>query len=719
MRPSASPLRPRAPALIFLAWAGVLLWPVLFHPAWVLTPPRARFSDLLISHWPNAEFLRRALFEFHQFPLWNPSILGGAPFAADPLSGLWYPPNWLTVALPLPFAFNLLLILHLAWAGWGMYRWARVDGFGVWPSLLGGLAFAGLPKLIAHAGAGHISLVFAVSWTPWLLQKAELGRMNASREFHPSREASILYPSIILALIFLADVRWAVYAGAAMIVLELSRARSAASLRSLLLCVFLFLLLTTVEWLPLLELVRQSSRTALTIEEASAFSLKPTDLLGSIFPNLGGFHELMTYLGLAPLALAFIGLFKGRDRVGKARVVFLAVMAIWWSLGSGAGLFDLFAHLPGLGLLRVPSRAWFLVGLAVCWFAVRGATVIENGFRLAGRKWNLATAGLIATGWLLAIGGSAVAAKPLIGFIGFAVILTAVLLSLRLKPAAILLTVIMLGELLWFNSSLITARPAPQSAVAEWLRQQPGKWRVYSPSYSLPQLDAVRAGIEQADGVNPIQLASTVAFMREATGVTASGYSETLPPFKSEDEKNTVVDVTTANANAAPDAGLLGELNVRFVLSEFDLKGEGPAPSTRFASGQALSAVEGFELRIQIGSTRIYENVRDGGRARGGTIKFWSPNRIVVTATGPGRVVLSEVWYPGWVTRVDGAPAEVERAGLFRAVAVNVGEHEIVFEFRPLVVYLGLGISGAAWLMVAGYIVGRQWQASHTRRATE
>jgi hypothetical protein len=488
--------------------------------------------------------------------------------------------------------------------------------------------------------------------------------------------------------------------------LWLSRDRSLASLRSLLLCILIFAVLTAAQWLPLLELVQQSSRAAITPEEASVFALPLTGLLGLLIPNPGGFHELMTYLGLVPLALAVIGWFKSRDRAGKFAFIGLAVLATWWALGPSAGLFNLFARMPGLGLLRVPSRSWFLVGLAVCWLAVRGAAAVEEGFRLAGRRWNLTTVGLLAAGWILAIGGSLVTAKPLINLIGLATIVSGLLVSLRAKHAVVFLTVIMVGELVWFNSSLIEARPAPHSPVADWLNSQPGHWRVYSPSYSLPQLDAARYGIEQADGVNPIQLDSVVSFMREATGVRAGGYSETLPPFKS-DDGNEPVDVATVNADAAPNAELLGEMNVHFVLSEFDLKGKGPAPSTRFASGQALSVAEGFELLTQVGSTRIYENTHDGGRVRGGTLVYWSPNRIVVAATGPGRVVLSEVWYPGWVARLDGTPAEVEQAGLFRAVTVAEGEHEIVFEFRPVTLYWGLALSGAGWLIQVT-VTGRQ-----------
>jgi hypothetical protein len=68
-----------------------------------------------------------------------------------------------------------------------------------------------------------------------------------------------------------------------------------------------------------------------------------------------------------------------------------------------------------------------------------------------------------------------------------------------------------------------------------------------------------------------------------------------------------------------------------------------------------------------------------------------SPNRIVVEVEGPGRLVLSEVAYPGWTADVDGRAVEVElEDGLFRAVDVPAGKHSVRFEFRPTSLYVGL-----------------------------
>ena len=74
-------------------------------------------------------------------------------------------------------------------------------------------------------------------------------------------------------------------------------------------------------------------------------------------------------------------------------------------------------------------------------------------------------------------------------------------------------------------------------------------------------------------------------------------------------------------------------------------------------------------------------------------------------ATGPGRLVLSEIMYPGWQARVDGQPASVETAnGALRAVQLAAGPHVVTFEFWPVPVYLGgalgmLGLIGLAILL--------------------
>jgi len=59
--------------------------------------------------------------------------------------------------------------------------------------------------------------------------------------------------------------------------------------------------------------------------------------------------------------------------------------------------------------------------------------------------------------------------------------------------------------------------------------------------------------------------------------------------------------------------------------------------------------------------------------------------------------VVSEAYYPGWRVAVDGADAPLWRVnGMMRGVALQTGEHEVVFRFRSRSIFAGAVISGLA-----------------------
>lgn len=66
------------------------------------------------------------------------------------------------------------------------------------------------------------------------------------------------------------------------------------------------------------------------------------------------------------------------------------------------------------------------------------------------------------------------------------------------------------------------------------------------------------------------------------------------------------------------------------------------------------------------------------------------PDRMVleVNAPNPGWLVIADTWYPGWQVSIDGTRKELYQAdGLFRAVAVEEGNHIIEIKYRPLGFY--------------------------------
>ena len=74
----------------------------------------------------------------------------------------------------------------------------------------------------------------------------------------------------------------------------------------------------------------------------------------------------------------------------------------------------------------------------------------------------------------------------------------------------------------------------------------------------------------------------------------------------------------------------------------------------------------------------------------------------------PGRyLVLADTFYPGWQARIDGERAAILRANYaFRAVALDAGEHEVVFRYRPLSFIVGVACSGIS-LVGVFVVLGR------------
>ena len=92
-----------------------------------------------------------------------------------------------------------------------------------------------------------------------------------------------------------------------------------------------------------------------------------------------------------------------------------------------------------------------------------------------------------------------------------------------------------------------------------------------------------------------------------------------------------------------------------------------------------------------------------------------SPTRIVLHVNAPaaGWLVLADAFYPGWEAHVDGQPTPIYAAdGLFRAVAVPPGLHEVTFDFRPRSLRLGGALAAVGVVLAAAAL----WLAGRGRK---
>jgi len=96
----------------------------------------------------------------------------------------------------------------------------------------------------------------------------------------------------------------------------------------------------------------------------------------------------------------------------------------------------------------------------------------------------------------------------------------------------------------------------------------------------------------------------------------------------------------------------------------------------------------------------------DLGEAANAAIEFKetrNPNMVVINISSQtgGWLVLSDAYYPGWQAEVDQIKSTIYPAnGLFRAVNIPAGEHEVIFRYRPLSFQVGIFLGLFAWLFI-------------------
>jgi hypothetical protein len=671
------------------------------------------YSDFAVSHYPYALYLQQAIFS-GRIPLWSEAILGGFPFAANPLSGMFYPPGWLALLLPLPAGLNGLAAVHVLLGGLGMYLLLRGEGLDRMPALLGGLAFELMPKLFAHFGAGHLTLVYAVAWTPWLL----LAEIRQRRAGPWGWGRALLQPGLILGLILLADPRWGYYAAILWVAYGVSGVggyplRREPALSFIVRIVWqtgMAVLLAAPLLVPLLEFTRLSTRAEMVASDLAAFQFPLERIFNVLLPGLAGSHEFTVYIGVGIFILTCGSTLVASTR-GKATFWLAAASAaLAYAAFFPAGALE---HLPIVNWLRVPSRSLFIFGMSMAASAAWGLQALGQPVLMGEiRRWGL---------WAFGVGGLAAGLAGVIQAatgrfeVGMAsagaagLLMTAIVIS-RQKGRSIrllqgLALAVCAAELLITDAGAFVMKPSRQvlaegvqagEYIAERIRADGG--RAYSPSYSLPQQTAAVHRLELADGVDPLQLTSYSAFMEKADGVAANGYSVTLPPFANGDPAQD-------NQSATPDARLLGLLSVKYVAARFDLHSDGLSQEARF------------------GETRIYRNLYALPRAwiQPGNLPLGeqsepvrilerTPERVVLLtpagtrrldgACTPRRVVLADPVYPGWEVWVDGSRADLVAAdGLLRSALVGMGEHEVRFEYRPISIPVGAAL-GCAGLLV-------------------
>lgn len=404
--PAVAPSSPPAPGRTWeitpLRFALVLAALVLLrHIDLVLGYGAFYARDFGCFGYPLAAYHRECFWR-GEIPLWNPFNDCGLPFLAQWNTLTLYPFSAIYLLLPLTYGLGLFCLAHQFWAGLGMFFLVRQWANHPLAAAIAALTFAG-NGLTTHCLMWPNNIA-GLSWMPWVIFLAERAWRTGGRSVLWFALAAALQvftgaPEIIIFTWLLLSGWWA------LALIQSLRPPSDLPPRRLLARFFsggvLALGFTAVQWLPFLQLLRQSHR-GLDFGD-TAWSMPPWGWANFFLPAFmmkqGHFGVLAQpgqawtssyYLGLGALLLIVIALARafqgnvGTDvrrpqdqpsppqppyadscHAASARhlsllTIFLTLIALFgllMALGDATGVFGLVKKtVPTLSFLRFPIK---------------------------------------------------------------------------------------------------------------------------------------------------------------------------------------------------------------------------------------------------------------------------------------------------------------------------------------------------------------------------
>jgi hypothetical protein len=376
-------------AILFLIlFPFVYFWQVtLGQGVWLTT-------DILRLFYPFGVELARALNE-GRLPLWTPNLLAGFPLLAEGQVGALYPVNLLLYKfLPAHYALSLNILLHIVWAGCGMYVFTRARGIGVAGALLAGFVFSF--NGVVFGQMFHPPILFAVAWLPWLIFLVAQFQTTRGK----ARAIWFALAALALGIQFLCgSAQMAFLNTLAVAVFGVfggwvwGRKQSTVNGQQSTVHYLLFTVhrslfpgfcllalaggIAAIQLIPTSELIGYSVRGgSLGKEFVTSYSMPPEYLAQFVAPfapgePAEGNEEFRAYFGIAPLLLVVAALVLKRNRQTIFFAAF-ALVALSFALGELNPLYQWLYQLPLFNFFRVPARYLYLFVFAAAFLGAVG-----------------------------------------------------------------------------------------------------------------------------------------------------------------------------------------------------------------------------------------------------------------------------------------------------------------------------------------------------------
>ena len=683
--------------------------------------------------YPLAHFQQDCL-RHGELPFWNPYNNCGVPFLAQWNTMPIYPPALFYLALPLTWSLGVFSLLHLWWAGIGMYFLARR-----WSGNDFAAAFAG--TVFAFNGwtinllmwPSHIA---TFAWMPWVILAVELAWREGWNK--------IIFAAFAGALQMLAGgpetilFTWLVVSALWLQQFLAGESPRAAMLWRYPLVVALVISLTLAQLLPFLDLVAHSQRDTgfadlrwsmpgsglANFLVPMAFGSTATE---GIFFQHGQYWTSSYYLGVGALWLALLALLSLRER----RVWLLGIIAtigVIFALGENAPALPLVRKLlPQLSFITYPIKyiavAIFAAPLLAA-FALANFLKAQKNFLSLGGVLFALLIGILFWTQFAPLPGDDSHATLLNGFsrAAFLIFTGTILFAFTRATTSALIRFAPLLLFLIAWADVFTHEPAQNPTAPPWIFE-PGLAREKLALKPQPALGGSRVMISPLAASEFVGFAMRDPknnFLAKQLGYCANGnLLDAVPKVDGffsltprENDEVLSLFYTTTNASYPSLENFMGVSQLTAPDSVYHwlprpnflplvTAGQKPVFLDDAKALQALTQnnFEGDKIVFLPPEIKSFVTVSNQTSAKILESKFGNQTvDVVVEAQAPSLVVVAQTYYHNWRAEVDGAPTPLLRANVaFQAVQIPAGKHTVHLFYRDRAFEIGAGISLCMW----------------------
>ncbi|MFH0864211.1 MAG: YfhO family protein [Candidatus Gottesmanbacteria bacterium] len=708
------------------------------------------FKNFLITDPVRQQYVWRKqvieLLQDRQLPLWNPYNFSGMPLLANFQSASFYPLNILFFLLPFNSAWSFLVFLQPLLAGIFLYLYLKNLHLNQWSSLFGSIifSFGGFSiawlewNTILHVGLWLPLIMLSIDKIINNSKKIEKEKPQLLLKNRNMARWSFIFVLSLCSSFFAGHLQVFFYIASFSLIYLLAKwwyyGHNRRILSIFVICYLLFVVITSIQWLPTWQLINFSARDFNQMNWQQVGWFVPwQNLIQFIAPDFFGnpttlnywgewnYGEFIGYIGIIPLIFTLPILIWKRN---KNILFFGGILIISLSLVLPTPIAKI-PYLLQIPLLSTsqPTRLLFLIDFLLSILAALGLeqliNEIDNPNQIKKLIKTCLLLGFFFGGlWLLILFGqkwvnisleNIMIAKrnlilPTILFIGSAIFFIC-LLFVRVKQKyttiiCIVILIITVFDLFRFGWKFTPFTKEnwlfPQTKITQFLLNQTKPYRIMAiDSRIFPPNFASFYQLEDVSGYDPLYL--------KAYGQLVSSWNSGKPDFSP----------VSFNRILTPqnyDSRITDLLNIKYILS---LKNESSVKlklvytegETRIyeninafprafltfdyinadSDNQALQML--FNKNINLRKTAIIthaQGIKLDGEDNQSKIRIieYKPQEITfaTTTAKPAILVLSQIYYPGWQVKIDGIK---DKLGLLKVnyalsgIFIPSGNHQI------------------------------------------